>query len=551
MRTTQNVIDKMVTWISPRAGLRRQAARETLALYGAYVGARVDRRETVGWTPPTGNADADSLLDLRMLRARSRDLVRNAPLASGAVSTVVQNATGTGLALQPTPDTKVLGWTDEQREEFVGQVEAEFAVWAEPKDCDITRTQNFYEMQSLVLRSCLESGDTLTLLPFVPRPGSSSPYQLCLQVIEADRLANPRGIREGQFLEASGLRVYGGIEVDPAGAPVAYNILRRHPGAFDSGPDPMAFDRIPAFGNSTGRRNLIHLFERRRPDQKRGIPYLAPVIERLKQLDRYTEAEIQAAVISAMFTVFVKTELGEDVSGLVDTNAVRAAEKTYRLDTGAIIGLAQGQDIQIADPKRPNGAFDPFVLAMLRQVGVALELPFEILIKHFTASYSAARAALLEAWKFYRSRRFFMANNWCQPVYEAWMWEAVGTGRVNAPGFFADPRLRRAYLSADWVGDAPGQIDPQKEAEAALTRVAGGLSNLTIETMELTGKRWEDVHLRRVKEHEMRVEGNLESEIPPPMYPSTPGQQQQQQQQPQQQPPPTGGDQETAEDETQ
>jgi lambda family phage portal protein len=508
-----NLIDKVVTIISPQAGLARAAARERLALYGSYVGARVDRRETSGWIPRSGDADADSLLDLRILRGRSRDLLRNAPLASGAVATVVENGVGTGLTLQPTPDLRVLGWSDEQGEEFMHKVESEFGLWASSKDCDITRTQNFFEMQSLAFRSSLESGDCLTLMPFVKRTIPTTPYQLTLQLIEADRLANPKGVLDGSKLD-SGNKVYGGVEVDENGAPVAYNVLRRHPGAMTLGTDPWAFDRVDAFGAQTGRRNAIHLFERKRPDQKRGIPYLAPVIERLKQLDKYTEAEIQAAVISSMFTVFVKTELGEDGPGLVDAKSVANAEKNYKLGTGAVVGLAEGQDVTFADPKRPNTAFDPFVLAMLRQIGVALELPFEILIKHFTASYSAARAAMLEAWKFYRNRRVFVASNWCQLVFEAWMSEAVALGRIQAPGFFADPMMRRAYLLSEWVGDAPGQLDPDKEITAALKRVNGGVSNLKIETMELTGRIWEDVNKQRVREHEIRVAGGLEAKVP-------------------------------------
>ncbi len=43
-----------------------------------------------------------------------------------------------------------------------------------------------------------------------------------------------------------------------------------------------------------------------RPGQRRGVPVLAPVIEALKQLGRYTDAELVAAVVSGLFTVFVK-----------------------------------------------------------------------------------------------------------------------------------------------------------------------------------------------------------------------------------------------------
>jgi lambda family phage portal protein len=215
-----------------------------------------------------------------------------------------------------------------------------------------------------------------------------------------------------------------------------------------------------------------------------------------------------------MFTVFIKTELGEDSAGLVDPSSVASVEKNYKLGTGAVVGLAQGQDVTFADPKRPNQAFDPFVMSMLRQIGVSLGLPFEVLIKHFTASYSAARAALLEAWKFYRGRRTFLATNWCSLVFEAWMYEAVAMGRIEAPGFFTDPIFHRAYLKSEWVGDAPGQLDPQKEATAALIRVNGNLSDLKTETMELTGKNWEDVYRRRVRERKMLVDGGLVSSIP-------------------------------------
>jgi len=126
-------------------------------------------------------------------------------------------------------------------------------------------------------------------------------------------------------------------------------------------------------------------------------------------------------------------------------------------------------------------------MAVLRQIGVALELPFEVLVKHFTASYSAARAALLEAWRFFRSRREWLAASFCQVVYEAWMDEAVALGRLKAPGYFADPLIRKAYLGADWIGDAQGQIDPVKEITAAEKRISLGVSTVTEETAAITG----------------------------------------------------------------
>lgn len=231
--------------------------------------------------------------------------------------------------------------------------------------------------------------------------------------------------------------------------------------------EPAKWAAVPAWGAS-GARIALHLFDRERPDGTRGIPYLAAVMEPLKQLDRYSEAEVMAAVVSAMFTVFVTSENGQGLGGdLEQPGAPGGAGSGYfGLGNGAIVDLAPGEKIEIADPKRPNVAFDPFVQAVLRQIGVALELPFEVLVKHFTASYSASRAALEQAWQFFRDRRAWLVDNLCDPVYEWVVTEAVLRGYLDAPGFLEDPLIRAAYLGAEWIGPARISLDPLKEARA-------------------------------------------------------------------------------------
>ncbi len=167
-----------------------------------------------------------------------------------------------------------------------------------------------------------------------------------------------------------------------------------------------------------------------------------------------------------------------------------------------------------ADPTRPNTSFDPFVMSVLRQIGVALELPFEVLIKHYTASYSAARAALLEAWRFFRKRRDWLAAGFCQPVYEAVITECVLDGRLRAPGFLRDELVRAAYLGAVWIGDAPGAIDPLKEAQAARERVELGISDKSAETVAYSGRNWEDVHSQRVRERQAELRDGLAAAAP-------------------------------------
>lgn len=525
-----NLVDRVVNYLDPVRSQARMQSRVRMALaiesVGGFIGARSDRRATGGWVTASSSADAASLPDIPSLRARSRDLLRNAPLAVGAVGTVVQNVVSTGLALQAKPDFLRLGWTQEQAVEWASNAESEWRLWAESAFCDITRTQNFYGLQSLALRSTLESGDSVALLP-MPELVKGATYRLRIQIIEADRLANPaKTIVDGSVFKDTGNRVYAGVEKDSVGAPVAYHILQQHPGSIE-GFRNWKTDRYPAFGEKTGRRNVLHLFDRLRPDQSRGIPYLAPVIEMLHQVGKYTDAELMAAVVSSFFTVFVKTETGESLNitqsaaaaaaGILPATAPSAEateQQAMQLGNGLIVDLAAGEEIQTADPKRPNVAFDGFVMALMRQIGVALQLPYEVLVKHFTASYTAARAALLEAWKFYMGRRYWLASAFCQPIYEAWLDEAVSIGRIAAPGYFSDFALRQAYLGSEWIGDAPGSVDPLKEVNAAKARIELEVSTRQKETMELTGQVWEDVHAQSVREKRMRERDGLESAVP-------------------------------------
>ena len=397
----QNWIDKTVSYLNPQAGLRRTEARVRMAVFGGYTGARKDRRQTSAWQTTDGSADNVTLPDLPDLRERSRDLVRNAPLACGAINTVVTNVVGTGLRVQSRVDREILKpylKNDEQADEFERNAERIFRLWANSSDCDITRTQNFKELQNLIMRSCLESGDVFIVKRYAEYKGKL--VGLALQIVEADRVANPDFKTDTE-------KMSGGVEMDAMGAPVAYHIADHHPGDYTKGENKST--KLPAFSED-GSRQVFHVFTRVRPGLTRGVPYLAPVIESLKQIDKYTEAEIMAAVISSMFTIFVKSEEEEGLGAMTPTEEAggNARDKDYKIAPGAILDLQPNESIDIADPKRPNQAFDPFVQAILRQVGVALEIPFEILVKHFTASYSAAQAALVEAWKFFCSEKIYL-----------------------------------------------------------------------------------------------------------------------------------------------
>lgn len=473
-----------------------------MAVAGAWTGARKDRRQTSSWHAKTGDADQLILDDLQMLRDRSGDAYRNNPLATGVLKTNCTAVIGSGLTLQSRIDRDVLNMSDDQADAWESNTERAFNSWANSTECHVGRDLTFGEIQKLAFLSVMLKGDTFVSMPMISRPGSK--YKTKVQVIDAERVSNPDNLTDSLDLSA-------GVEKDQYGAPKAYHICNIHPTRWDAKKEK-AWKRFPVFGEKTGRRNILHLYEAIMPEQTRGVPYLAPVIEPLKMLDRYTEAELMAASVSALFTVFITTEAGDaNLSPMEPTAETggKNADKDFKMGAGAMLGLAPGEDIKFADPNRPNTAFDPFVMAVLRQIGVALEMPFELLIKHFTSSYSASRAAILEAWRFFTARRRWMAMRLCLPVYATWMEEAVAMGNISAPGFFDDPIIRQAYLGAMWNGPARGHIDEQKEINAAEKRIGLGISTHAQETAEINGGDWDKNARRLKKEFALKRESGM------------------------------------------
>jgi lambda family phage portal protein len=516
-----NLLDQAIAAISPSWALQRQRARNALAFYNGWSGASLTRPALAGWRPAATDADADLSVDLPMLRSRSQDLYRNAPLAGAAINSMATHVVGTGLSLQPAIDIEALGWTEEKAEQWKKVLMRRWRLWAESTDCDITRTLNFYLLQDLAFRSMLLSGDAFGLVTGTTIDGREL---IAIQLIEADRICN----RDNQCDTA---QLVSGVQMDRYGAPVAYHICRSHPGSRTQTLGPTEWDVIPAYGR-TGRRNVIHLFDRLRPGQTRGVPVLAPVMEHLKQLQRYTDAELQSAVISGAFAMFIKMDPNafQDLFGESSDDYLNAAKSwDGNFPTGSLSGpgkavnLLPGESIDSTNPGRPNSAFDPFVQAIVRQIGARLGLPFEVLIKHFTSSYSASRAALLDAWRVFRVRREMLAAQFCQPIYEEWLAWEVANDRITAPGFFTNPDLRAAYCSANWIGDGPGSIDPEKEVRAAERRVALGISTLAAESILHDGVDWETKHAQRTKEVAMRrAAGVDQNEAEQPLNPDAP-----------------------------
>jgi len=430
--------DRMLAAVSPGAGLRRARQRQALAVLArSYDGARQGRR-TDGWIAAGTGANAGIAPALLRLRNRSRDLVRNNPYATKAVQALVSNIVGTGLMPRArASDPAVAAAADRLWQSFAGE-------------CDADGLTDFAGLQALAVRSLVESGEVLIRLrPRRLEDGLAVPLQL--QVLEADHLD------AGRTAELpGGGHILQGVEFDPLGRREAYWLFPRHPGEAQGSP---AAQRASAQG-------VLHLFERLRPGQVRGVPWFAPVILKLRDLDEYDEAELVRKKIEACFAAFVTGAEKEQTLGAARLEA--DGRRVEAFEPGMIEYLEPGQDVTFASPTHAGGYAD-YMRMQLHAVAAGLGLTYELLTGDLSqVNYSSIRAGLIEF------RRRMEALQWqllvpglCRPVWRRFVTAAQAAGR-----------LPMVAIDAEWTAPRFEAVDPLKDIQADILAVRAGVMTL-------------------------------------------------------------------------
>ena len=277
-------------------------------------GASFQKDALRSWYPQRLSSKSDIDANLVTLRNRAADQATNTPLGSAAIVTSTMHAVGAGLRLFPRIPYKFLGLTAEEARDWERNTVREFKLWAGSKECDWRRRNNFYDLQNIAYATYLTDGDSFALFRRA-NPSFNMPYTLRIQLLEANRVSNPLGGAGVGYSKANawgveqlnpdnGNHIVNGIEVTQEGRLAAYWVSNKVPGDLVNIDGATIWQRIEAFGNTTGLPNMLQVCHDMRAEQYRGVPYLAPVLENLKQIGRYCDAELTAAIIRSFLSIF-------------------------------------------------------------------------------------------------------------------------------------------------------------------------------------------------------------------------------------------------------
>ncbi len=532
-----NMIDKAIAAVAPVTGLKRMAARAALqkstaltspvepggriAGAGGFRGGQSDRRATRGWRTKARSANADAAKRGTLI-ARSRDAAMNLPLATAAIERQVTYTVGTGMMAIPQLDAERLGISEVEAAAMSAQIMRDYDRYMSSLDPDAERSATGYEQQEIVLRGMLESGDILGIR-VMPKPTEQHGrvHQMAWKLIEGDRIVSPTGHIEGTPYEGGAVVVHG-VELDGYGAAKAYHVLKKAPNAGVLSRTANDTVLIPAWGKNTPLPTSVLLMRKKRAEQARGIPVLAPVLETLKQISDLGEAELFAAVMGAMLAIVYKSpgaaalpEADYGNGEIVQSEGPPPETLTgqhrgeYQLESGTVLELDTDCEVDVKTPGRPNPAYDPFFMSLAKQLGAALEMPAEVILLSFESSYTASKAALENFYMLVKRTQAWLSNHWCDPHYLCWLWEQVAKGRYKMPGFLDNSELRALWSDVRHQGDGKISLNPQQEAKAFEIYQANGWATGEQITAMLFGGDYDANVRKRIGEHQRWVDGGL------------------------------------------
>lgn len=441
----RNLLDKVVSYIDPVAGIKRARARLAEDSFRKYEAGSKGHR-TGGWISGSTDSNSEILPYIVTIRNRARDLVRNNPFAEKGVRSIAVDVVGAGII----PQVKTI---NDKKKQNAKKVDLLLKNWADTTLIDQEGMSNLYSMQTIVMRESVEAGQCLAVRRWV-KTSRKNQIPFKIQILEIDHLAIDYSdrLKDGNVVK-------NGMEFDSSGALVAYYLYNNHPG------DNHTFatlekTRWPA-------EDVATTFRIDRAGQKVGVPWLAPVMIRLKDFDEYEDAQLVKQKISAMFAGFIR-----EIEGDSDTKGDFFEGGTIR--SGLIKRLPPGTDMVFATPPAVTG-YSEYSKVSLQAIAAGLGVTYEVLTTDLgNVNFSSGRMGWLQYQRnITQWTDHLMVSQFCKRI-EAWFFEACS---------LIGHDVSDLYMT--WTPPRREMIDPVKETNAIIAQIRAGLKSHSKAVSEL------------------------------------------------------------------
>lgn len=373
-------------------------------------------------------AEANSPAVRKIVRNRARYETANNSYADGMMDTLSYDTVGSAVQLQ-------LGDTDKAQ-----KIEKDFAAWA--------HEIKLWQKVRLMRRAKAVDGEVFAKL--ITNPKLRSRVKLDVKLLECEMVES--------WLPAIQSNELDGIRYDEAGNPVAYRILRSHPG------DGWRADVLSKAGDWTDSKFVIHYFSATRPGQVRGVSELLPSLSLFGELRKYTKAVISAATRAA------------EISGVLETNLLPDDEAAASLSSPISIEIPRNSFLSMPDgwtakqmkAEQPTSTYPQFKSEIINEMARGQSMPFNVAACNSSGyNYASGR---LDHQTYDRSleiERADLSADVLDRIYAAWLDEYSTVTGMNVT------EIEQAQ-DHEWHFGGRDHVDPNKEANADETRLQNG-----------------------------------------------------------------------------
>lgn len=423
-----NKFDKFIGWFSPTSLEKRALSRAKVEL----INRQYDAAKSFSGSKIVKNsksANAEIKFQLAPIRENVRDLVRNNSFAVKAVNTICNNTVGWGIEPKITHQDK----TKQQK------IREMWREWS--SNCSIDGS-DFNHLQRKVLNSVVVDGESI--VKEVVLDGS-----LKLQLLEIDHLdSKADGFKDNK----TGMNVIQGVAVDQYYRPQAYFLFDHHPWDDSSNSNPINASEV------------IHVFDKLRPNQVRGVSWLAPVAHPLKMLSELQFTQLLRLKLSASITGLITQEQSQ----LPPDQLVAQREEELELSMGTFRYLNPGEKVEFPSTPNPDG-FSGSVKLTLQEIASGLGVTYEALSGDFSnVNFSSGRMGHIEFqrnidnWQWH-----LMIPKFCNPAFEKFKKYCSLKG-VDVSG-----------IQVTWNPPHRTMVNPKEEIATTKDAIRAGLQTLS------------------------------------------------------------------------
>jgi capsid protein len=420
----------------------------------------------------------DLLPDYQSLRLRAYEFDLTADVVKIITGKFIEWVVATGLKMRSEPNEDVLNFEGirENLKDFKNNVESYFALWASDKLSDYSGMIDFHDHAKDAFKTSFLGGDCLVVLRV------DDNYNLRVQVIDGQHVCTP--LLSSDFIleaEARGNKIKHGIEINKKREHVAYYVVT-------DGNDPFnSHERIEAKSKATGLTMAWMVYgTKHRIDHLRGVSQLTAILEKVKKIDRYTEASVSAAEERAKIPYTIEhSRFSDGENPLLSRTKVHTgaetAESSYAKGEALAGNVAKTTgktvwNMPIDSKMKPLESnsemnYEPFFKAVFVQLCASVNLPPEVALQQYNSNYSASRAATNGFAFILDIKRNELAKSFYHPIYKVWLHLHILKNKVSAAGYLPaflnkNKYITSSYAVAKFVGKRIPHIDPKKEADA-------------------------------------------------------------------------------------